>query len=222
MLEHFPVSKGSKSDPQLVWNFGETDVEVRSLESSLDAKGRNQLSTELCIGIDEFERYDMYSTPTTIAFHLREFNATIAFAESMSLTLDLRFTDPAAPLFIDVDGDNSDTLFVISTSQPPGIPASSQASVIRKKREREETPRDFVRAKKPMKVVQRTDVAALVQADRAARSQSRNTESMPPPSVPPRSYQSRDEDTPDTQMTPGPSRTREPLFLPSTQLSAAG
>jgi len=35
----------------------------------------------------------------------------------MTLPLDLRFTDPASPLFIDVEGDNSICLFVISTSQ---------------------------------------------------------------------------------------------------------
>lgn len=39
MIEHFPVPKGPRSDPQLIWNFGESDVEVKSYESSLDAKG---------------------------------------------------------------------------------------------------------------------------------------------------------------------------------------
>ncbi|KAJ7096368.1 Rad9-domain-containing protein [Mycena epipterygia] len=224
MIEHFPVSKGGKSDPQLIWNFGESEVEVKSLESSLDSKGRNQLSTELTISADEFDLYDVYSTPTTIAFHLREFNATIAFAESMSLALELRFTDPAAPLFIDVEGDNADTLFVISTSQVPGAPMPSQVPTNPKKREREETPREFARIKKPMKVVQRTDAASLAQADKASRSQStsRGFESMPPPPVPQRYSQSTHEEMSDAHMTPVPSRNREPLFLPmSSQLSAA-
>ncbi|KAJ7497250.1 Rad9-domain-containing protein [Mycena latifolia] len=224
MIEHFPVPKGARSDPQLIWNFGEAEVEVKSLESSLDSKGRNQLSTELTISADEFDIYEIYSTPTTIAFHLREFNATIAFAESMSLALELRFTDPAAPLFIDVEGDNADTLFVISTSQVPGAPVPSQAPTNPKKREREETPRDFSRIKKSMKVVQRTDAASLAEAERASRSQStsRTAGSMPPPPVPPRSFRSHHEEMSDAQMTPGPSRSREPLFLPmSSQLSAA-
>lgn len=39
MLEHFPFGKGSKADPQLIWNFHDTDVQLRSLESSVDAKG---------------------------------------------------------------------------------------------------------------------------------------------------------------------------------------
>ncbi|KAF8210184.1 Rad9-domain-containing protein, partial [Mycena galopus ATCC 62051] len=229
MIEHFPVAKGARSDPQLIWNFGESEVEVKSFESSLDSKGRTELSTELALSAEEFDLYDMYSTPTTIAFHLREFNATIAFAESMSLALEIRFTDPAAPLFIDVEGDNADTLFVISTSQVPGAPMPSQASTVNpKKREREETPRDHARIKKPMKAVQRTDAASLAQADRAAsRSQSMATSrpagSMPPPPVPQRSFQSQQhEETFDAQMTPGPSRHKEPLFLPmSSQMSAA-
>ncbi|KAF7376107.1 hypothetical protein MSAN_00025500 [Mycena sanguinolenta] len=211
MIEHFPVAKGARSDPQLIWNFGESEVEVKSYESSLDSKGKAQLATELTISAEEFDLYDLYSTPTTIAFHLREFNATIAFAESMSLALELRFTDPAAPLFIDVEDDNADTLFVISTSQVPGAPMPSQASTVNsRKREREETPRDFARIKKPMKAVQRTDAASLAQADRAvSRSQSampQKAESMPPPPVPQRSLQSQHEETFDAQMTPGPSR----------------
>ncbi|KAJ7045466.1 Rad9-domain-containing protein [Mycena alexandri] len=227
MIEHFPVPKGVRSDPQLIWNFGESEVEVKSFESSLDSKGRMQLSTELSISAEEFDLYDVYSTPTTIAFHLREFNATIAFAESMSLALEIRFTDPAAPLFIDVEGDNADTLFVISTSQVPGAPMPSQVSTNTKKREREETPRDFARIKKPMKAVQATDAASFAQADRSARSQStsRTAASMPPPPVPDRSFRSQHE-TFEAQMTPVASRVREPLFLPTSsqplsQLSAA-
>jgi cell cycle checkpoint control protein RAD9A len=57
--------------------------------------------------------------------------ATIAFAEPMTLPLDLHFTDPALPLFIDIEGDNFETLFVISTSQ---VGASSQAQSITEQR----------------------------------------------------------------------------------------
>jgi cell cycle checkpoint control protein RAD9A len=46
MIEHFPVSKGARSDPQLIWNFGESEVEVKSFESSLDAKGRRCFSVK--------------------------------------------------------------------------------------------------------------------------------------------------------------------------------
>ncbi|CAK5281514.1 unnamed protein product [Mycena citricolor] len=230
MIEYFPMPKGTRSDPQLVWNFGESEVEVKSYESSLDTKGRNQLSTELSISADEFDLYDLCLTPTSIAFHLREFNATIAFAESMSLALELRFTDPAAPLFIDVEGDNVDTLFVISTSQVPGAPAASQAStsVNPRKRVREETPRDLSRIKKPMKAVQRTDAAALAhsETDRASRSQSTMPRgSMLPPASIPDTHQNASMKLPggglpEAQSTP--RQEEEPLFLPfSSQLSIA-
>ncbi|KZT10137.1 uncharacterized protein LAESUDRAFT_722303 [Laetiporus sulphureus 93-53] len=120
MIEHFPFVKGPKSDPQLIWNFGETDVEVKSIEASIDSKGRAQLATELTISAEEFDNYEIYEVPTTIAFHLREFNATIAFAEASSLALEISFTDPAEPIFIHLDGDVSEMLFVIATTQARG------------------------------------------------------------------------------------------------------
>jgi len=39
ITEHFPSGRGVKNDPQLVWTFGDTDVDVKSLESSIDTKG---------------------------------------------------------------------------------------------------------------------------------------------------------------------------------------
>jgi cell cycle checkpoint control protein RAD9A len=40
MLDHFPVAKGGKSDPQLIWNFGDSEVQVKSMETSIDTKGK--------------------------------------------------------------------------------------------------------------------------------------------------------------------------------------
>ncbi|KAJ7072368.1 Rad9-domain-containing protein [Mycena amicta] len=228
MIEHFPVPKGARSDPQLIWNFGEAEVEVKSYESSLESKGRFELSTELKISAEEFDLYDVYAAPIIIAFHLREFNATIAFAESMSLPLGLRFTDPAAPLFIDVEGDNSEALFVISTSQVPGAPGPSQVSTNSRKREREETPRDSTRIRKSMKAAQRTDAASIAhsEAERAARSQSTTrtglSGSMPPPPTPRRtSSRNTGMEMVDVQRTPSVGE-KEPLFLPaSSQMSQA-
>lgn len=93
MIEHFPLAKGAKSDPQLIWSFGQSEVELRSLESSFDPKGllvfpnfftviltldigKAQLATELAISSEEFDVYNVYAAPTTIAFHLREFNVS--------------------------------------------------------------------------------------------------------------------------------------------------
>ncbi|OSX64329.1 hypothetical protein POSPLADRAFT_1090787, partial [Postia placenta MAD-698-R-SB12] len=115
IIEHFPLAKGSKSDPQLVWTFGDDEVKVKSIETSLDAKGKAQLSTELTISAEEFEQYDICDVPTTLAFHLRE-QATIAFAEAGSLSLSIEFTDTTSPLYIALDGDLSDNFFVIAAS----------------------------------------------------------------------------------------------------------
>lgn len=49
IIEHFPLAKGAKSDPQLVWTFGESEVEVKSLESSLNTKGQSPSIFQHCI-----------------------------------------------------------------------------------------------------------------------------------------------------------------------------
>ncbi|KAG2078976.1 hypothetical protein BDR04DRAFT_1086026 [Suillus decipiens] len=238
ITEHFPNARGAKSDPQLVWTFGETEVEVKSLESSIDTRGKAQLSTELTISADEFDVYDVYATPAIISFHLREFNATIAFAESMGLCLDLRFTDSVAPLFIDVESDELECLFVISTSQHGGAaappPSNSTLLNTRKRpspsddgegssRQRSETPR----IKKPMKAVQRID-AHTPNTTSTSRAQS-DVRSMPPPSYIPQHTPG----SPQNQMPPLPSPSwnlpsdpsygvtvqPEPLFYPQSSQS---
>ncbi|KAF8894106.1 Rad9-domain-containing protein [Infundibulicybe gibba] len=222
MLEHFPLSKGLKSDPQLIWDFGESEVALKSQEYSSDNKGKSQLSTELSISVDEFDSYNIFSPPISLAFHLREFNATITYADSMSLPLDFRFTDPAAPLFIDVEGDHSEILFVVSTSQVPGtivIPPRATPPNLRK-HDREETPGSTTKKQKPMMVAPRIDPAPPHHLSSQAPGVTPTPESHPP-----RLYL-----TPPAQqaaMPPPPSRhtrpstPREPLFLPSlSQLSA--
>ncbi|KAF9241540.1 Rad9-domain-containing protein [Melanogaster broomeanus] len=220
ITEHFFSGRGMKGDPQLVWTFGDTDVDVKSLESSIDAKGRAQLATELTVSAEEYDVYEIYAPPITIAFHLREFNATIAFAESMGSALDLRFTDPAAPLFIDVEGDESECLFIISTSQIQGAPSNALANTrnsstpnpqqtnVRKRphpdaekqlvanapgsgRKGSETPR-AERIKKSMRAVQRVEVPEAGNGSRESSTTQNDERSMPPPSfIPNRSQPNR-------------------------------
>jgi cell cycle checkpoint control protein RAD9A len=38
MIDHFPSTRG-KADPQLIWVFDDTEVQVKSLENSVDGKG---------------------------------------------------------------------------------------------------------------------------------------------------------------------------------------
>ena len=39
MIDHFPSTKSAKTDPQLTWAFDESEVRVRTLETSVDMKG---------------------------------------------------------------------------------------------------------------------------------------------------------------------------------------
>jgi cell cycle checkpoint control protein RAD9A len=152
----------------------------------------------------------------------------------MALPLDLRFTDPAAPLFIDIEGDATEALFVISTSQVQGAPTATQtnnngtstSNPNFKKREREQSSSQTSRMKKSMKVVQPAGSQGLnIRSSATSRSGSRVPGSMPPPSIipgvnssqMPRSQGYNHNHTSSSQS----ERKNEPLFLPSSQMSAA-
>lgn len=147
----------------------------------------------------------------------------------MSQSLDLRFTDPAAPLFIDLEGDNVETLFVISTSQVHGASTTAQrtGSQIPNMKKRERSESETPRIRKPMKAVQPTDPETYNHhSNNTSRATSRAPGTMPPPSIVPNrstfhgaASQSLAQNLPPQQG--GPSRPKEPLFLPSSQLSAA-
>ncbi|KAF7782179.1 hypothetical protein Agabi119p4_1555 [Agaricus bisporus var. burnettii] len=225
MLEHFPMQRGTKADPQLIWTFNESEVGLKTCESSMD-KTKGQMSTELIISAEEFDTYDLHASPIIIAFHLREFNATIAYAESMTLALDMCFTETAAPLYIDAEGDCVQGLFVIATSQPPGvhIPASQNGyrQMLNKKRDREDTGVDVQQPKRSAKIVSRVDMSSSVSSAAHSRQSSRVPESMPPPSFAgPGSFRP----TIASLHQPSPpnivKQVQEPLFLPSSQLSVA-
>ncbi len=160
--------------------------------------------------------------------------------------MDLRFTDPAAPLFIDVESDGLQALFVISTSQVHNAGNTAPQVILKnkKKRAREEdngsqdatwaTPRP----KKPMKAAQPTP--SINGGDRTAshpnRSQMGSTSPLPhesgsmrdmsmgpPPYIPPPSIHQTQARRPSFNHRPHtppsssiPQPNAEPLFLPST------
>ncbi|KAI0286020.1 Rad9-domain-containing protein [Russula aff. rugulosa BPL654] len=216
MIDHFPSTRG-KADPQLTWVFDDTEVHIRNLESSLNSNGLGQLATELTISADEFESYDIFATPISLAFHLREFNATIAYVESMDAVLNVRFTDPAAALYVNVQSDSIESLFAMSTSRVPGAPEPPEGTEPRQTRSAEpsgsaqgrrtnkrSSDETTMRRRTPAKVVQRVSPHTL--ARRASGAQP------PAPSHAPTRHQ--------------PSHAihhprEEPLFLPGSQLSAA-
>ena len=94
IIEHFPSVRGNKGDPQLVWGFANSEVIIRSMETSLDTRGKlqsttnrarltilifelpsgkAQLATELILSPEEFDKYHIASVPASVAFQLREF-----------------------------------------------------------------------------------------------------------------------------------------------------
>jgi cell cycle checkpoint control protein RAD9A len=48
LIDHFPISKSARSDPQLVWTFEDTEVGLKSIESSIDSRGILSISFDAC------------------------------------------------------------------------------------------------------------------------------------------------------------------------------
>lgn len=154
------------------------------------------------------------------------------FADSMSLPMEVRFTNPAAPLFIDIEGDMVKVLFVISTSHVPGVTTTAQHNSQNfnvRKRERAQSAAETPRFKRPMKAAQ--PMAPGIdhnKSNSSSRASSHMDGSMPPPSMIPNrgSYNFQSQNS---TRTAGSSSTRErlpaikkePLFLPSSQMSEA-
>lgn len=135
----------------------------------------------------------------------------------MEAILEVRFTDPAAALYVNVQSDSIESLFAISTNSVPGAPAPPAAAVPSQtssagssgsvqgrathKRPREEA---MARHRTPAKVVQRVAPVALTRRSPAAR--------LSTPSQPPAVRRS----------SLAVSQPREEsLFLPGSQMSAA-
>lgn len=165
--------------------------------------------------------------------------AAITFTDSMTIPLDMRFTEPAAPLFIDVDGDGFDCLFVLSTNQITGSQTSTQSqltSTTNRKRERDDVALETPRLKKPMKAAQHV-APSQVHARSDNRPPSRPPNSFPPAasgtlpmfSQPPMAESTRRDMPPPPIPAWAPSSPAvkesssdaEPLFLPCSQLSQA-
>ncbi|KAI0091660.1 Rad9-domain-containing protein [Irpex rosettiformis] len=127
LIEHFPFPKGPKYDPKLIWRFEEQEIFLKGQEASNELEGKS-LATELSLSASEFELYDIFDPPVTICFHIREFQATLLLAEYLGLNLNIRFLDSTSPIYIEIEGDLADTLFVIATSQIIDTDAPSGSS----------------------------------------------------------------------------------------------
>jgi cell cycle checkpoint control protein RAD9A len=135
----------------------------------------------------------------------------------MEAVLNVRFTDPAAALYVNVQSDSIESLFAMSTSRVPGAPEPPEGTVPRQTRSAEPSgsaqgrrsnkrPSDEtnMRRRTPAKVVQRVTPPALARRTSGAQ-----------PSAP--------SHAPARQQPSQPIRhpREEPLFLPVSQMSAA-
>ncbi|KAI0720904.1 Rad9-domain-containing protein [Fomitopsis betulina] len=240
MIEHFTLQKGPKSDPQLIWTFDDYNVQLKGMETIMTAKSGPQIATELTISAEEFERYDVIGAPLTLSFHLREFNATVAYAEATALLLDISFTDAASPIFIDLSGDLTQALCVISTSglsqhaqaQAQALPVPPQPRIQPKRKRPVDEDVDMDQGPRGESVVSdagrnRREVVQAMDRASVARSVSAAPAAtplpirpMPQPSMPPPPPpQTRPSTT--RPSSASAARAREPLFLPSSQASEA-
>jgi cell cycle checkpoint control protein RAD9A len=135
----------------------------------------------------------------------------------MEALLDVRFTDPAAALYVNVQSDSIESLFAMSTSRVPGAPEPPMATLQRQARSagpsgsaqgRATNKRPFeettMRRRTPAKVVERVSPPALRRHASGAQP--------PAPSHAPTRGQ---------PLLSARHPTREPLFLPGSQMSAA-
>lgn len=130
----------------------------------------------------------------------------------MSLPLDMRFTDPTAPLFIDVEGDHLHATFVISTSQVHGA-ATTKKNLAKMagslKRGGDELAPNPVKVKRPMKAALRTELSPFPQRSESfPHSRIQRASNTPPHNG-------------EGFMEPSPTyedctKQTEPLFLPSS------
>ncbi|KAB5595456.1 Rad9 protein [Ceratobasidium theobromae] len=137
LLDHF----GRRADAQLQWLFNEDEIRRRAGDA-----GKHQIATEISVPAEEFDLYDVAYAPVGLAFHLREINASITLAESLSLPLELSFTESSAPMIISLELDAADHLAMVATSAAAGFgPEYDEAiAAAAAKRQREDGDKDGV------------------------------------------------------------------------------
>lgn len=100
------------------------------------------IRTQICMKPSEFASYTI-GTDTAITFTLKEFRALLAFAEALSLPIQLHFEVTGRPaVFIIHNGTTFEAHFVLATSKPEvETQATSQnRSRVEKRKETNSTP----------------------------------------------------------------------------------
>ncbi|XP_050353066.1 cell cycle checkpoint control protein RAD9A isoform X2 [Nymphalis io] len=122
------LSNFQNSDDQITLEVSSQSLLMRNyIDANMDLC--KIIRTQINIKPSEFDSY-MIGTETIITFTLKEFRALLAFAEALSLPLQLHFEVTGKPaVFIVHNGSTFEAHFVLATSKPDvATQASSQAS----------------------------------------------------------------------------------------------
>ncbi|XP_046964017.1 cell cycle checkpoint control protein RAD9B isoform X2 [Vanessa cardui] len=144
------LSNFQNSDDQVTLEVSSQSLLMRNyIDSNLDLC--KIIRTQINIKPSEFDSY-IIGAETIITFTLKEFRALLAFAEALSLPLQLHFEVTGKPaVFIVHNGSTFEAHFVLATSKPDvATQASSQTSSrIDKKRKENSSPYESSAKKKP-------------------------------------------------------------------------
>lgn len=107
------------------------------------------IRTQISLKASEFDSYTV-GTETTITFTLKEFRALLAFAEALSLPLQLHFETTGRPaVFIVHNGTTFEAHFVLATSKPDIATQSSTQNTSRTHNKRKESNTEDTTKMKP-------------------------------------------------------------------------
>ncbi|XP_053617387.1 cell cycle checkpoint control protein RAD9A [Plodia interpunctella] len=125
------------SDDQITIEVSNQSLVLRNyIDTSADIL--KIIRTQISLKPAEFDSY-VIGTETTITFTMKEFKALLAFAEALSLPIQLHFETTGRPaVFIVHNGSTFEAHFVLATSKPDGATQASSTqntSAVRKRKD---------------------------------------------------------------------------------------
>ncbi|KAH8086341.1 Rad9/Ddc1, partial [Filobasidium floriforme] len=104
----------NRQESELGWYFHPEQIRVRTWESGSAA--RRAISTELKIGVTEFDEYDVAEI-VCLTFPLREFRAAITLADSWGIPLRTDFSTAGQPISLKLVTEHSIAELTIATTE---------------------------------------------------------------------------------------------------------
>ncbi|CAG4933281.1 unnamed protein product [Colias eurytheme] len=131
------LSNFQSSDDQMTIEANSNSIILRNyVDSNMDLT--KIIRTQINIKSQEFESY-VIGADTTITFTMKEFKALLAFAEALTLPLQLHFEVTGKPaVFIVHNGSTFEANFVLATSKPDTQTQSSTQNTTTVERKRKE------------------------------------------------------------------------------------